>query len=884
MKNRLLVLLLLFVVCSSFFVSAPAVKAEDSEQYETAVSLIRSIYPDYQNFNPDAVVTRGEFSMMLAGIMGVNLPEGEDSGFADVYIDNPASQSIVLLTKMGVISKGALFYPDAPIQYEQAIKMMVAAAGYTQHAEAQGGYPYGYIMVASSIDLTKDLFIGDGALQYRDVTLLFNNMLDCKVYEPLYSNRDVTFLEYYRKIYSVIGVVTANENSGLTDYSSAVQKGTIKIGTKVYTINGNSYATLLGYSVRAYYEETNGKDKIVFMHKYECDEVELISSDIFDVKDHVVYVDNGGKEIKYRLNRSYIYIKNGKQFPITSSDEKPYFMMNSGNLLLIDNDSDGIYDIVYAWEYKYSLISSVDAFRMNIVDQNTPDSYLDFSDNDCTYNIYSSISPDRTELELSDLGKDMLIAYAVSADKKLYNIFVCENVIEGNFSGKTDSSDEIYISGSLYHTNSYFDTYYSGIELGKDYDFYLGVDGTVAVALPKSESSLCYGWIVACGHESGLDARVRIKIFSQDGNMLVTNLARKVSYCDEGSISAELVEQRIALLSDDEKFVKYSVNGDDDVNRIIRATEASPDVLPGEANESDSDFVRYVSRSDMTLRYRSQSYIFSATDGISRSSFRISPATYCFIIPSINRGVDSDYVVYTNPDSFVDGTDYNISAYDLDKSSHAGATIVFGEVAGDRNSMSSLIVEDIVTTLNENDEEVVAVKGYSYGTRKFVTYYSTQDTRDDILNFNPGDIIRIRVNSKNEAVSVILDFDSTTYTLGSMVDPVGGNSEFINGLLYNYTNGYMNIFSNTPIVNGKPVMPSPVARDKIVNLNISSNAVMFVDLKRSPDGSSVVSATVRPSDLSEIRGYTDVGNNADYVVARRYMFGRVYSLIVYKIV
>ena len=630
----------------------------------------------------------------------------------------------------------------------------------------------------------------------------------------------------------------------------------------------------------AYYTADGSSDRIVYMNEYDNSSVTLLPSDVTEVKDFVLYTYEDGKEEKYRLDRSYIYIKNGKHLAVTDAQNE-YFDIDSGKITLTDNTGDGIYDVVNVSEYRYCFISSADPYKETISDQNTYESYLDLSDSECIYHIYDVHGDVYTPITLADLGKDTLSAYTESADRKLYNIYVCNNIVSGRFSD-TDSENNIYIDGVPYRTNAYYKDHYCGLTLGSDADFRLAPDGSITLALSKSESALRYGWIVSTASKSAIDTRVQIKIFSQDGRMETPYLCSKVSF-NGVSTDAKSVESAIKAMTDIEKTVKFSLNTEGEVNRIITSKDAPTYVLPGEANQSETDFVRYISGEDYALKYRSSTSIFTATDGETKTSFRISPSTYNFIIPKTDRNIEDNYSVYT-PDSFVDGTEYAISAYDIDKSNHAGATICFDEVSDDVNSIGTLVIEKITQSFNLNGEPTLAVSGYSFGPRKYITCYASDKTRSAVEALSPGDLARVSLNEKNVITSVIQDFDLESYSLGSRVDSVGGSSEFMCGMIYNYTGGYMSIFTNTDTSTGVPVAPQPASRDMLLTFSVDANSPMFVDVKLSSDKSAVESVLVHPANTSEIKSYTEVGNNADFAVARRYQMGKCYTIIIYKIV
>ncbi len=107
------------------------------------------------NLNLFDEITRAEFSVILCRIMGCESDVyisalKEKSYFSDVSSDHWGISYINLAYEKGAIRgfPDGSFKPDEPVTNEQAIKMLIAAWGYADEAEANGGYPNGYMKVA----------------------------------------------------------------------------------------------------------------------------------------------------------------------------------------------------------------------------------------------------------------------------------------------------------------------------------------------------------------------------------------------------------------------------------------------------------------------------------------------------------------------------------------------------------------------------------------------------------------------------------------------------------------------------------------------------------------------------------------------------------------
>jgi len=132
----------------------------------------------------DEYITRAEFAVVVCKILGLEPEEGKISDefeFDDVDDKHWAKEYIKIARKTGFISGrgGNKYDPDARISYEEAMKILVAAMGYTPMAEQKGGYPYGYTNVAKNLGVPTDLTFNDKDEALRgDVMEMVYNSLD----------------------------------------------------------------------------------------------------------------------------------------------------------------------------------------------------------------------------------------------------------------------------------------------------------------------------------------------------------------------------------------------------------------------------------------------------------------------------------------------------------------------------------------------------------------------------------------------------------------------------------------------------------------------------------------------------------------------------------
>ncbi len=157
MKNlsKVLAVVLAFAMALSmvsFAAYTDVAAGDDCEEAVTVLSALK-ILKGYEDgsFKPEATITRAEFATVVIRMLGLaDTATGSSAVFTDVA-DHWANGAIALAAQQGIVNGygDGRFGPEDPVKYEEAIKMVVAALGYTPMADANGGYPGGYQVVAS---------------------------------------------------------------------------------------------------------------------------------------------------------------------------------------------------------------------------------------------------------------------------------------------------------------------------------------------------------------------------------------------------------------------------------------------------------------------------------------------------------------------------------------------------------------------------------------------------------------------------------------------------------------------------------------------------------------------------------------------------------------
>lgn len=282
-----------------------AASFEDTEGFEFEASVLKladlgiiSGYPD-GTFKPDNLVTRAEFAKMIVCMLGLESAakslEGEAVPFADVDADHWAAGYINVAQMMGIVNgyEDGTFRPEGNITYAEALKMVLAAMGYSEDGFLVVRWPATWIAKAIELELDKDLTIVSGlAITRGEVAKLFDNSLTKKhvvVKDGEFVERDpaVTFMSKLKVSYFEGQVIDSPERWDNDDDKVTVKKGNDEAKFAI-----DDYEGLLGHNVRVWYKgskvlgvEVLSTEKL--LSKTEYDKIKFAEAALF-VKNYAV--------------------------------------------------------------------------------------------------------------------------------------------------------------------------------------------------------------------------------------------------------------------------------------------------------------------------------------------------------------------------------------------------------------------------------------------------------------------------------------------------------------------------------------------------------------------------------------------------------------------
>ena len=904
MNKRLLSLVLtiaftfitVFGCFSAISVSASTIVLTDTD-YENARAVLGAVCPDYPLTDSEVAsdakpTTRAEFIGAVASVMGVDIKQSAETTFADVDAKHPYSAAIKYAAQAGLINTVDLFYPETPITYSQAIKIVMIAAGYGEKAEYLGGFPVGYIKVANEADVGKNMKLSDNAyLTHDQATKLIFDAAVCDMLEVTSFGSDYTYtvtegkniLSTYHKVYMAQGVVESNENTSLTS--------TEPVGGDDYiTIDGvNFYApgkeNFIGKSVRVFYGDDK-QNTVILAYENGNDVYNYTNEDDLKISGHTLTVMpvDAEKEVRYSLESAYSVIYNGKFYG--SANYNSVINPTSGYVTLIDNDDNSKIDVVIIKDVEYGVIKRVNAVEEKIYDKYKQGGTLDLANSSVKYFVSKD---DGTAITLDALEEDNAVGYAVSKDGTLIEVICYTGKVGGTFDSLT-SDGKVEVNGKEYQLSSYYTQNVKsvgGIKFGSEVILHLGV-GNQVIYVQEFTSTVKYGVFVAAGQTSGLSGSDIVLIYGTDGVMHEFNVSDKLKVNGSSVSSSEMTStlKGIESLEATLRVIKYSVNASGELSKIYTAIDNDKGAAALLTPVVDDARPVLYSRNEATDQGNSSlAGKLMYKSGTFYPLFHMNSSTGVIQVPVSDdyRTSEEYYTAHTQTtlDSATDNIE-NQPFYGYDVHNGTANFVLWtkdGSGATEVGEGGSAIIESITQGVNENSEPVKVFKAYmnkSWTKIYSKANYNATETslKETVDKIQPGDIVQIAVNSDKEITAATINFsylgDDTNgprYT-----NPTNKNSLY-SAKQVGFETGYVLAMEGKKAVLVRNKEMDDIVAGNYTTINTVaapiSGTVVFVKMNRNRSTGVVTDAVVyNQNDTAAIETYFTSGTNADYLVQR----------------
>ncbi len=715
------------------------------------------------NFNPDKILTRAEATALIMRVKGLaEAAEGAKgaTAFSDVAADHWASGSINLAYQSGVV-KGmgdGTFAPESEVLYEQFVKMLVAALGYEPQVETLGGYPTGYLVVASQKNITKGATGSAGTPVARSVAarLLYNaldvNMMkqtkfvkgeeeyaeaeDKENYTLL--NKCLGFDKIEGKIDSVNFAATTDEDAQTTVTFAAgfkynkLSKDDSADYEKTYNVGNTDAANYEKFYVVAYVgeDDATGKDTIYAIspkasknNTLELDYEDLVSLTKDGSSYKLKYDDNGTDKTVTLDDASFYY--NGvedatKAISFLTAGDRP------GHVTLVSSEGNTkTFDSAFVIEYGVSYVVKEIDSKYNRITDLANEMTVRFNKDDVTYNFIKN----GENVTFADIAVGDVITLADSSDKKVETVYIGGGKVEGTVTEERPSNNDNYftIDGNEYRVDKA-----SGEEVSvKDSGvFYYNIDNRIVYKDATAGKVGDYAFLYTSDTDVTLGSKsIEVQYLKADGTWEVSKFASNVTlkYGSKNTsykINDIVKGDRDVQVNDAAEKVKFSDYFD------AKGALKAPQLV--EISKNSSGLVNEVAFASTSSADDKYFYVKSA-DGADYTAssqkigkFYVKNDTPVFVVDEKATSNDKYVMITTAAKALKDTQSYaTVSAYDVDSNNYPSALVISKENIGAEADSHIFVVSAVSTGNNADNQKVARIKGYTEG--QFVTFETSED-------------------------------------------------------------------------------------------------------------------------------------------------------------
>lgn len=472
-------------------------------------------------FAPEGPVTRAQFTKIICYALSVGsltYSEQERAVFTDLDPNHWAANNIITAYKQGIINGmgDGTFAPEAGVQYEQAVKMVVCALGYSQErAEAAGGYPGGYMSIANQAKLLKGI---TDAKMYQvmnrgSVAQLIDNMLDADQIQdgqPSGSIREDVSLSK-----KVEGQIVAGYGVALYDDAELnacrkneilVSIGSTNVAYDISELNGFDIYDYLGRSVIIYYEEESGvtvntvSSIALQPRNNETTKIELDMIYDYDTSSIEYYTNIDRTEtetVSYQTTANVIWNGQPAASGTTVKDLLDSYGTKAGYITLVSSQASQSADVVFLKTYDTMVVSSKDTRLHKVFGKNILTTGIVLDVTDRTKNV--TIKSNGSDYAFSSIKANDILSISRSANDEVIEVLVSTKTVKGTIESMTTmNGTQIKLNtGNAIYTVSP-DVYIGSAEpmtTGMFVSLALDAFGKVANYVPAAEATYNYGYI-----------------------------------------------------------------------------------------------------------------------------------------------------------------------------------------------------------------------------------------------------------------------------------------------------------------------------------------------------------------------------------------------------
>lgn len=708
------ILAVLLAVCLGLSMQAVFAEEEAGTEYRDEIRVLTElgVLEGYtpENYRAETPMTRGEFCMIVSGLIGfdaeADLYQTVKLPFTDVPQDYWAAPYLRNLYAGGYIAGDAngAFRPEDQVTGLEALKILLSVMGYEPFAKVNGGFPAGYLKAAKRADVST-AGLSDAGLNKGQAAGLIRTCADADMMiltglgdETAFEIREGrTLLGQYHDIYRVKGQVTANRKTGINTAAGAGDD-TVQIDGSFYAAGETDAGSYLGQWIIGYCRRSGDAPAELLSLRPDSRQYrmrDISAEDILPESNNsvIAYQMEGESRIQRipvlpaaNLIRNGVYA--GKK--VHAADAAELFPQE-GMIRALDSDLDGQYDILLVEDAATYVVTSVDLSLRTIYGRYGA-APLQLGEDETAVRVLKN----GAEIALSAIQRGEVLSVLQSDDGRYTDIQVAaNNAVSGSITQLTGDGEAVVDGRKLKLSPAYRSAMERGdkdaprLSAGMSGSFYLDCYGKIA-AVSGEPRMTRYGFLAGAAVYGSFGDQMELRIYAADGRRMDLRTAARVTADGKSGMTPKELLRRLCgtAAQPTPQMVRFRTDADG------RLCELDTE-LRGESENDDSirkefDFTKQV--------YSTNVNGFVKTAGAPR--FLIDGATAIIGLPGrMENGslpefaaVDERYFSRMTPDSFEDNMEFEVSAYNISESGVAKAVLVLG--GGD-----AAVVDDYTTSV-----------------------------------------------------------------------------------------------------------------------------------------------------------------------------------------
>lgn len=190
----------------------------------------------------DGFISRAEFSYLISKILSEQDMQPVNTKFIDVDEKNVYSGYIAYLNSQGIVNgvSETEFAPDAFVTIWAASKIIVNVLGFNTYGINQGGYPDGYLYVATKLGIFKDVYVSGEFITRKEALQMLENTLlainGSKAFPFIQENENFDVPDKDENIYLTTHI-------GYSVYRGIIRSVNVKNNSMRFYVEKNMYET-----------------------------------------------------------------------------------------------------------------------------------------------------------------------------------------------------------------------------------------------------------------------------------------------------------------------------------------------------------------------------------------------------------------------------------------------------------------------------------------------------------------------------------------------------------------------------------------------------------------------------------------------------------------